>query len=1542
MTDSRGSRWDQRKQPRRTHYHSSVWILSIFLAILLVSVPGRQRLGASTADEMPFSPFRSVEGLDQQNQQPALPTGIQEIMFVDSSIGSLEKMLRSLPPSIETFVFDPESDGLTRIIQAVRYRRGVQAIHILSHGGPGMIALGTGTLRANSPDARVREFAAALRAALTEDGDILIYGCNFGAGETGRLAVQALARATGADVAASDDPTGSPILGGDWHLEITEGDVTVQPLAALREGFAGILQSDHSEYTPINIQVYSVYTNTLTFQWEIAHPDRRSRHWGRFRLEYRESGSGTTFKFGGHTRQSGSNTFVENVGYIDGLEPGTSYEVRIRWEHDSGLTHSPWGTLTARTLAPIDVNLQTARTVAGQDGPRNITTATWDRLPIGGRQFLSYRYKDSKEVIPPGRFDTVIYHEEITDRLLAKTGWLKADVEYEVRLVATYNLQPTFEDAQSVAHLYSAHSIGYEDFAFNVTEWVPVGPNAPPEFIEGKYVSTLGRRGKKRYVVAVSEGGAMFCTDEDAESDPILCASATANDPDGDTLTYTVRPEQWDGDIFELDPGTGQLRARARGIAALEAIFHAAEDELAVLADVVDDRGGLDTMILNVELLRPLLIVRDPPAPPETIGQPVVTRASVTISVTGRAEAGATVEVTASKTVNPTYSVSGTATADAGGNYSATLDLSQARDENGGRILREDIAGDWRLTANQSVSGKPAFVSSGAATLTISPDVLVDHPPVARAGPDQTVSAGAMVILDGSGSSDPEGEPHTYVWRQSYGPFVTLINAATAAPSFIAPTVLLEDAELIFSLTVNDGVNESTPDTVTITVQSDIEPCPPDGDVDSNGRVTAADALLAFQQALGQAQLTACQRDIADVFPQPAMPDGSITAADALCIFEKALGLPSCLDSLPSFNRSPVADAGADQSVVVRDMVILSGTASDADGTIAGHVWEQTGGLMITLAGVTSATAMFTAPDVSEEETLTFRLTVTDNEGARGSDEVTVTVKVTEEEPFTSVSAGEYDGFNGCGVRVSGEVVCWGINADGQATPPSGTFTSVSVGREYACGVRDTGEVACWGDDFSGRATPPDGTFVSVSAGSLATCGLRDSGTVECWGENSTFFRGDVLTPPAGTYVSVSLGDYHACGIRDTGEVACWGFNAFGQASPPAGTFVSVSAWGRSTCAIRDTGEVACWGSFSSGRTTPPAGAFVSVGVGGGHACGLRDTGEVACWGYQYIDVGAGEFVAFESPAGIFTSIDSHSGWCGVRETGAVECWGHAQASKNIMPLMGNFVSLSGLERHICGLRDTGEVACWGENINSLQSKVHGQATPPAGTFVSVSAGVKHTCGVRDTGEVACWGGDSHGQSTPPAGTFVSVSAAYSHTCGVRDTGEVACWGRNEFGQSTPPDGNFVSVSAGSDLWFNPHTCGVRDTGEVACWGDDSYGQSTPPVGTFVSVSAGGNHACGIRDTGEVACWGLYSDGRTSSPAGTFVSVSAGTGHTCGVRDTGEVACWGSNSHEEASPPAGIFVSVIAGDGWTCAIRHTGTMACWGIIGYGLNESDFE
>ncbi len=98
--------------------------------------------------------------------------------------------------------------------------------------------------------------------------------------------------------------------------------------------------------------------------------------------------------------------------------------------------------------------------------------------------------------------------------------------------------------------------------------------------------------------------------------------------------------------------------------------------------------------------------------------------------------------------------------------------------------------------------------------------------PVAEAGAPQTVTVGAPVTLDGSGSSDPDtGDAiDTYTWTHTGGaPSVTLTGPATAMPAFTAPGVS-SATTLMFTLVVNDGTDDSPADTVTITVNPDAVP----------------------------------------------------------------------------------------------------------------------------------------------------------------------------------------------------------------------------------------------------------------------------------------------------------------------------------------------------------------------------------------------------------------------------------------------------------------------------------------------------------------------------------------------------------------------------------------------------------------------------------------------------------------------------------------------------------------------------------------------
>ena len=92
--------------------------------------------------------------------------------------------------------------------------------------------------------------------------------------------------------------------------------------------------------------------------------------------------------------------------------------------------------------------------------------------------------------------------------------------------------------------------------------------------------------------------------------------------------------------------------------------------------------------------------------------------------------------------------------------------------------------------------------------------------PVAVSGPDQDASRLFTVTLDGSDSSDPDGDTLTYTWTQVEGPDATDGSGVLtgASPTFAAPA---DVGTLVFELRVNDGEADSAPATVVVNVFED-------------------------------------------------------------------------------------------------------------------------------------------------------------------------------------------------------------------------------------------------------------------------------------------------------------------------------------------------------------------------------------------------------------------------------------------------------------------------------------------------------------------------------------------------------------------------------------------------------------------------------------------------------------------------------------------------------------------------------------------------
>lgn len=104
------------------------------------------------------------------------------------------------------------------------------------------------------------------------------------------------------------------------------------------------------------------------------------------------------------------------------------------------------------------------------------------------------------------------------------------------------------------------------------------------------------------------------------------------------------------------------------------------------------------------------------------------------------------------------------------------------------------------------------------------------------------------------------------------------------------------------------------------------------------------------------------------------------------------LSLSACSGDTGSSLKEPTAEAGADQQVNELTVVTLTGNGAGADGGIVNFSWVQTGGITVAIEDAENATATFRAPELSTTQELTFQLTVTDNNGASSSDDVSITV----------------------------------------------------------------------------------------------------------------------------------------------------------------------------------------------------------------------------------------------------------------------------------------------------------------------------------------------------------------------------------------------------------------------------------------------------------------------------------------------------------------------------------------------------------------------
>ncbi len=131
----------------------------------------------------------------------------KEIVFINSSVLNAEEIVDDLPQDAEIVYLTSGEDGIAEISDYLADQTDIDTIRIISHGNEGYFVLNGQIIDSEYLD-RNGEAIASWGDALSEDGDIMIYGCDLAATAEGQTLVENIADLTGADVAAATTATG--------------------------------------------------------------------------------------------------------------------------------------------------------------------------------------------------------------------------------------------------------------------------------------------------------------------------------------------------------------------------------------------------------------------------------------------------------------------------------------------------------------------------------------------------------------------------------------------------------------------------------------------------------------------------------------------------------------------------------------------------------------------------------------------------------------------------------------------------------------------------------------------------------------------------------------------------------------------------------------------------------------------------------------------------------------------------------------------------------------------------------------------------------------------------------------------------------------------------------------------------------------------------------------------------------------------------------------------------------------------------------------
>ncbi|MEH1996690.1 DUF4347 domain-containing protein, partial [Nostoc sp.] len=157
------------------------------------------------------------------------------LVIIDSAIDDHQILAQGILPTAKVIVLNKYQDGIAQISNLSK-NHPAASIQIIAHGSPGNLQLGNSQLNL----ANLHTYRQQLQQ--WQAAEILIYGCEVAATETGKTFIEQLHQLTGANIAASAQKIGNTQQGGTWELEVNIGRITstLALKSEIREAYPGV------------------------------------------------------------------------------------------------------------------------------------------------------------------------------------------------------------------------------------------------------------------------------------------------------------------------------------------------------------------------------------------------------------------------------------------------------------------------------------------------------------------------------------------------------------------------------------------------------------------------------------------------------------------------------------------------------------------------------------------------------------------------------------------------------------------------------------------------------------------------------------------------------------------------------------------------------------------------------------------------------------------------------------------------------------------------------------------------------------------------------------------------------------------------------------------------------------------------------------------------------------------------------------------------------------------------------------------------------